>query len=132
LPCSSTFTGCNTAWKPLFERLTKILLKISVSLTSSPPSAFSNIVRTNKYKINYGHDIVVVVSIAMVFVTTNTYFLQIFTYLLTLNIMFLSIKPTLHRCKTSAICLVIINWTELACDSNLSYPCTPLKYNLVC
>jgi hypothetical protein len=44
-------------------------------MTSSPPSAFSNVVRTNKYKINYGHNIVVV-STAMVFVITNTYFLQ--------------------------------------------------------
>jgi len=36
----SKFTGWNNAWKPPFKRLTKMLLKISVSMTSSPPSAF--------------------------------------------------------------------------------------------
>jgi len=45
-------------------------------MTSSQTSAFSNVVRMNKYKINYGYNIVVV-SIAMVVVITNIYFLQI-------------------------------------------------------
>lgn len=70
----SKFTGYNTAWKPAFERLTKMLLKVCVSMTSSPPSAFSNVVRMNKHKIKYAYKIVVV-SIAMVAVITKTYFL---------------------------------------------------------
>jgi len=53
-----------------------MLLKISVSMRSSPTSEFSNVVRRNKFKINYGHNIVVVL-ISMVVVITNIYFLQI-------------------------------------------------------
>jgi hypothetical protein len=59
-----------------FQTFNKKDSKISVSMISSPTSGFSNVVRINKFKINYGHN-TVVVSIAMVVVITNTYFLQI-------------------------------------------------------
>jgi len=76
MPCSSKFTCWDIVRKPPFERLTKMLLKIRVSMTLSPNSALSNVVRKNKYKINYGHNIVVVS------ITIFLYFLQILPALL--------------------------------------------------